>query len=170
MKFSKFILLAVIMTASIGFKVQARPVMAPKAYMFGFIANFTDSVVYFTDIQTVDSVWYDHKTEFLQDRSGYANQLRNHFANEMNMPHRTCVVMFSPTRKDIEKKYLKLKKQYTVKHSGKYDVKYLNENEFHFTSIQMEYDGSEQVAEKPIEKLQKEKRPNNRDGRRLHRR
>ena len=67
----------------------AKPVVMPKGYMFGFIANFSDSVIYFTDIQTVDSIWYDTKSKFLLGRSSYANQLREYFANKLNQPHRT---------------------------------------------------------------------------------
>ena len=115
--------------------VNAKPVVAPKGYMFGFIANFSDSVVYLTDIQTVDNVWYDHKTKFLMGRSAYSNQLREYFANTLNLPHRTCIVVFALTRKEIEKKYLKLKKQYTGKYANRYDLRMLNENEFHFTPI-----------------------------------
>ena len=116
-------------------KASAKPIMTPKAYMFGFIANFSDSVVYFTDIQMVDSVWYDHKTKFLVDRSTYSNQLRQYFTNTLNQPHRTCIVIFALTRKEIEKKYLKLKKQYTGKYAYRYDVRTLNENEFHFSPV-----------------------------------
>ena len=115
----------------------AKPVVTPKGYMFGFIANFSDSVVYFTDIQTVDSVWYDTKSKFLLGRSSYANQLREYFANKLNQPHRTCIVIFALTRKDIEKKYLKLKKRYTEKYAGHYNIKYLNENEFRFSPVNM---------------------------------
>jgi len=118
----------------------AKPVVTPKGYMFGFIANFSDSVVYFTDIQTVDSVWYDTKSKFLLGRSSYANQLREYFANTLNQPHRTCIVIFALTRKEIEKKYLKLKKQYTGKYASRYDLRTLNENEFHFSPVNVSED------------------------------
>ena len=124
-------------------QTQAKQVMAPKAYMFGFVANFTDSVVYFTDIQTVDSVWYEEKNKFLIGRSDYSNQLRSYFSDQLNKPHSTCVVMFALKRKDAEKKYLKLKKRYTVKFAGKYEVKNLNENEFRFTPYKRETDEKE---------------------------
>ena len=135
MKLFRYALLLMIMVTFTATKASAKPTVAPKAYMFGFIANFSDSLVYFTDIQTVDSVWYDHKTKFLMDRSTYSNQLRQYFANTLNMPHRTCIVIFALTRKEIEKKYLKLKKQYTGKYANRYDVRTLNENEFHFSPV-----------------------------------
>lgn len=125
------------MMAFVTTTASAKSVVSPKGYMFGFIANFSDSVVYFTDIQTVDSVWYDHKHKFLLGRSTYSNQLRQYFANTLNLPHRTCIVIFALTRKEIEKKYLKLKKQYTGKYANRYDVRTLNENEFRFSSVNM---------------------------------
>ena len=135
MRLFRYTLLMMIMVTFTATKTSANPIVTPKAYMFGFIANFSDSLVYFTDIQTVDSVWYDHKTKFLMDRSTYSNQLRQYFANTLNMPHRTCIVVFALTRKEIEKKYLKLKKQYTGKYANRYDVRTLNENEFHFSPV-----------------------------------
>ena len=125
----------IMMMAFIASTATAKPLIAPKGYMFGFVANFSDSVVYITDIQTVDSVWYDSKHKFLMGRSSYSNQLREYFTNTLNQPHRTCIVVFALTRKEIEKKYLKLKKQYTGKYAGRYDVRTLNENEFHFSPI-----------------------------------
>ena len=137
MRLLRYILLALAITAMLPNQTQAKSIVAPKGYMFGFIANFSDSVIYITDIQTVDSVWYDHKTKFLLGRSTYSNQLREYFSNTLNQPHRTCIVIFALTRKEIEKKYLKLKKQYTGKYAGRYDLRTLNENEFHFSPVNM---------------------------------
>jgi hypothetical protein len=137
MRFIKYILLAMAMTAMLPNQTQAKSIVAPKAYMFGFVANFSDSVIYITDIQTVDSVWYDHKTKFLEGRSTYSNQLREYFANTLNQPHRTCIVVFGLTRKEIEKKYLKMRKPYTGKYASRYELRTLNENEFRFKPVNM---------------------------------
>jgi len=137
MRFIRYTLLITIIIALTGVKASAKTAITPKGYMFGFVANFSDSVVYITDIQTVDSVWYDTKSKFLLGRSTYANQLRDYFSEKLDMPHRTCIVVFALTRKEIEKKYLKMKKLYTVKYKGRYDVKNVNENDFHFTSVNL---------------------------------
>lgn len=137
MRYFKYIFVFIIMMTLMGTEVSAKPVVTPKGYMFGFAANFSDSIIYITDIQTVDSVWFDHKSKFLIGRSSYSAQLREYFSNTLNQPHRTCIVIFALTRKEIEKKYLKLKKQYTGKYAGRYDVRTLNENEFHFTPVNM---------------------------------
>jgi len=133
MKFFRYTLLVIMLVTLAATKSNAKPLIAPKAYMFGFVANFSDSIVYITDIQTVDSVLYDSKTKFVMGRSSYSNQLRQYFTNSLDKPHSTCIVVFALTRKDIEKKYVKLRKQYTGKYAGRYDVRTLNENEFHFS-------------------------------------
>ena len=44
-------------------------------YMVGVAASFTDSLVYFTDIQYIDSVKLDKKTNLLPERNQYSDQL-----------------------------------------------------------------------------------------------
>lgn len=158
MKLLRFLLPAVMLMAWIPKQASAKSVVLPKAYLCGFIANFTDSVVYFTDIQEVDSVWFDQKTKFLLGRSSYSGQLREYFSNTLKMPHRTCIVLFGQTRKEAEKKLIKLKKQYTGKYAGKYEIRNLNENDFHFSSVEMNLDETnDQPAPRP-EKKQKPKK------------
>ena len=135
MRFFRYTLLIMMMVTLSATKSNAKSLIAPKAYMFGFVANFSDSIVYITDIQTVDSIMYDSKTKFVLGRSSYSNQLRQYFTNTLDKPHSTCIVVFALTRKEIEKKYLKLRKQYTGKYAGRYDVRTLNENEFHFSPV-----------------------------------
>ena len=135
MRFFRYTLLVMMMVTLTATKSNAKSLIAPKAYMFGFVANFSDSIVYITDIQTVDSILYDSKTKFVVGRSSYSNQLRQYFTNTLDKPHSTCIVVFALTRKEIEKKYLKLRKQYTGKYAGRYDVRTLNENEFHFSPV-----------------------------------
>ena len=69
---------------------QAKNVVEKKAYMFGFSASFNDSIVYFTNIQEVDSVWFTQKKSMLAGRSHYSNQLREYCNDKLNQPKRTC--------------------------------------------------------------------------------
>lgn len=121
--------------ASVSMGVTAKSVINPKMYMFGFSASFADSVVYFTDIQAVDSVWTDSRTDFLLARDSYSYQLKNYFATHENMPNRTCIVMYAKDRKKAEKKYIKLRSKYTIK--GNYDVRYVDAAKFKFEAINM---------------------------------
>lgn len=125
-------------------KAYAKLVALPQGYIFGFSASFNDSIVYFTDIQTLDSVWIDSKSRFLQRRESYSYQLREHLSKQMNQPHRTCIVVFNQNRKKLEKQYLKMKRLYTNPKPGRqlFDVRMLNASDFRFEVIDM----SEEIA------------------------
>lgn len=104
----------------------------PKIYAFGFSASFNDSIVYFTDIQEIDSAWINDKNKFLVSRDNYSYQLKNYFIN-IGLPHRTCIISYALNKKDIEKKYEKMKSKYVK--SGNFTIKDVNEQDFHFTAI-----------------------------------
>ena len=147
---------------------NAKSKMMPKMYLFGFSASFKNSVVYFTDIQEVDSAWMDTKTKFLLGRDMYSSQLKDYLGQSIQDPHRTCVVMFATSREKAEKKYMKLKKTYTVKAKSKdgYDVKHLGINEFRFKPVDMSPDVEESPKEiKKKEKKEKKEMDNERRGR-----
>ena len=154
MKLFKTLSLAILMAAGCQ-TLSAQKIRVPKAYMFGFVASFNDSTVYFTDIQEIDSVWVTKKKMMIDGKSNYSYQLRNFFAQQRNLPHRTCVVIGSVNRKDVEKKYAKMKQQYINDKKGAYDVRYLPESEFRFQTVDMGYDDEPVMAEKP----KKEKKP-----------
>ena len=108
-------------------------------YMFGFAASFKDSVVYMTEIQDVQKVWYDKKTKFLLGRDIYSSQLQEHFKEKMQMPDRVCVVVFAKSLKKAEKKYLKLRKKYLsdAKHTSSYEVRYITTQDFKFEPVDL---------------------------------
>ena len=109
----------------------------PHAYMFGFAASFNDSLIFFTDIQQVDSVWLTKKKGFLAGKSNYAYQLRNYCEEKMELPKRTCVIVSSVKRKDVEKKYKKMMKKYVGKKAKNYDVRYISSSDFKFHVVDM---------------------------------
>lgn len=157
MNYLRHITLAVALMAAVTYiPASAKNTMAPKAYMFGFIASFNDSIVFFTDIQEVDSVWFQDKKSLLAGRSSYANQLREFFANNFNLKNRTCVVISDKKRKDVEKKYEKMKKQYTAK-GAKYDVHFIDATEFRFNPVNM--DDSDAGTEPAKQKKEKKQKP-----------
>jgi len=121
MKITRYMMLAVLFIASAhSMSLTAKNITVPKMYMFGFAASFNDSIVHFTEIQTIDSVWIDQKTHFLAGRENYSYQLRDFLADKLQMPHRTCVVVYNQDRLKLEKEYLKMKRIYTT---GKKKVK-----------------------------------------------
>jgi hypothetical protein len=137
MKILKYILFSLLLAVAIPTEMQAKRMKVPKMYMFGFSASFQDSIVYMTDVQEVEGAWYDTKTKFLMGRQHYSYQLKDFLANNMQQPNRVCVVMYALTRKEAEKKFIKLRKEYTIKAKGKYDVRYLTTADFHFQPVDM---------------------------------
>ena len=80
------------------------------AYMFGFASSFSDSTVYMTSVQRVDSVYLTHKKLFLDNRENYSLQLKE-YLESIGAPKRTCIVIFDRNFKKAEKKWTKLHDQ-----------------------------------------------------------
>ncbi len=137
MKILKYILFSLLLAVAMPSEMQAKRMKAPKMFMFGFSASFQDSIIYMTDVQEVVGAWYDTKTKFLLGRQHYSYQLKDFLATNKQQPNRVCVVMYALSRKEAEKKFIKLRKEYTVKAKGKYDVRYLTLSEFKFEPVDM---------------------------------
>ena len=140
MRLIKQIALAIAMMAAGTTNVQAQNVKVPQAYMFGFVASFNDSTVYFTNIQKVDSVWVTKKKGMLAGRNNYSYQLREYFAEQRYLPNRTCLVIANVDRKKVEKKFVKMKNKYLVKSKKPYDVRNIADSDFKFTAVDMNND------------------------------
>ena len=137
MKIFKYILLALLLAGALPQEMEAKRIKVPQMFMFGFSASFQDSIIYMTDVQEVEGAWYETKSKFLLGRQHYSYQLKDFLANTRQQPNRVCVVMFALTRKEAEKKFIKLRKEYTVKAKGKYDVRYLTTTDFKFQPVDM---------------------------------
>lgn len=98
-------------------------------YIVGVSASFTDSLVYFTEIQLLDSVHVD-KNKMLPERAQYSYQLKNYLENEEGLTNRTCFVYFSNNKNKLQKTVTKMKTKYQ---KGKTMlVREVNPNEFRF--------------------------------------
>ena len=80
-------------------------------YAFGVAASFNDTVVYFTDIQVLDSVKLD-KGGFLPKRDLYTCQLKNYLEYDLKSLDYTCMIYFSENKKKLEKEAAKVKSKY----------------------------------------------------------
>lgn len=80
-------------------------------YMVGVSASFKDSLVYFTDVQFVDSASVDG-TGFLVQRQQYSEQLHDFMRDNLGSENRTCFVLFSMKQKSLLKDLAKLKEKY----------------------------------------------------------
>ena len=106
-----------------------------KIYMFGFAASFNDSIVYLTDIQTVNAYLVNNRTKFLANREDYSYQLRNYLQSNGLEAYPTCITMFAENEKDATKKYLKLKEHYETS-KKKYSIKSLKDSQFKYTPVE----------------------------------
>ncbi len=85
-------------------------------YVFGLAASFNDSIVYYTEIQILDSVSLD-KEGFLPRRELYSYQLKNYLEYELKKPNYTCMIYFSENKKKLEKEAVKVKANYQKSNS-----------------------------------------------------
>ncbi len=88
-----------------------------SVYAFGLAASFRDTIVYYTEIQKLDSVTLKGDG-FLPDRDLYSYQLKNYLEFDMNKPNYTCMIYFSNNKVKLEKTALKIKEKYTKKDRG----------------------------------------------------
>lgn len=137
MKLNKKISFMVVLLASMMCcaELSAKNKCVPKIYAFGFAASFNDSIVHFTEIQEIDSAWINEKNKFLIERENYSYQLRSYLENK-GLPHRTCVICYALTRKDINKKYAKILSKYMKRSDVR--VEDIKRSDFFFSAIKPE--------------------------------
>lgn len=80
-------------------------------YLAGVSASFTDSLVYFTDVQYVDSAQLGDKG-LLEGRAQYSIQLKEYLEEKENGKNRTCFIYFSRNKKSLNKELHKLRQRY----------------------------------------------------------
>ena len=76
-------------------------------YAFGVSASFVDTLVYYTDIQVLDSAQLDNNG-FLKNRELYSYQLKNYLELNKNLQNRTCMIYFSKDKKKLTKELNKV--------------------------------------------------------------
>lgn len=106
-------------------KGQSDPV-----YAFGVSASFTDSVVYFTDIQVLDSAEVN-KDGFLVHRELYSYQLKNYLEDNQLQQNSISMIYFSENRKKLEKEAAKILNKY--KRNNRTTVSQIDLEKFRFT-------------------------------------
>lgn len=97
-------------------------------YIFGASISFSDTIVYFTEIQEIDDVVAEKG--FLPNRQLYSYELKDYMSFKENMPGRISVIYFSDKKKDLLKKEKAIKKRLETKENM--TVRYLG-GKFKFT-------------------------------------
>lgn len=85
---------------------------AKGVYIVGVSASFADSLVYFTDIQFMDSVMLDKKTTLLPERNQYSEQLDEYLEQIKGINHRTSFIYFNKNKNKLEKVIKKMRERY----------------------------------------------------------
>ena len=80
-------------------------------YIAGVSASFSDSLIYFTDIQFIDSVVVG-KDAILPGRVDYSGQLDAYLEQIQGMKNRTCFIYFNEKKSKLEKTIKKMKDKY----------------------------------------------------------
>ena len=128
-----FLLMAAIVVPSFAFSFKKKK-KEQGVYLAGIAASFTDSVVYITNVQLVDSAGFDDRG-LLIGRVQYSLQLKDYLTETMNLEDRTCLMFFSKKKKKVEKSLTKLRQKYQK--GGSLYLKDLPE--FRFTLPDLEY-------------------------------
>jgi hypothetical protein len=126
-KLAIFVLLALVTSSAFAQKKKDNGV-----YIAGVSASFKDSLVYFTDIQMVDSVKLD-KDKLLPERQQYSYQLKTYLENKYSSANRTCFIYFETNKEKLEKSMKKMKDKYQK--GGKSIVRQVD-SEFKFTKAE----------------------------------
>ena len=111
-----------------GKKKEVKKKVKTEVYMFGVSLSFTDSVVYFTEIQHMEGAIIENN--MLPNRHLYAYELKDYMSYEEGKPGRTSFIYFSDKRSKLEKKELKIRKR--LLYNGEKTVRYLG-SKFKFT-------------------------------------
>ena len=82
-----------------------------RVYMYGVSVNFNDSVVYMTDVQSLDSMIINGDGS-LQNYSSYSLQLKVFLEGTLAENNQTCAVIYSDNKKKLDKLYAKMRKKY----------------------------------------------------------
>lgn len=100
-----------------------------EVYAFGVAASFTDSIVYYTPIQVLDSVQLT-KNDFLPRREMYSYQMKNYLEYNLKKENYTCMIYFSENKNKLEKEASKLMNKY--KKQGNLVLQPIKQEDFSF--------------------------------------
>lgn len=130
-------------------QLSAKRVIIPKMYMFGMAASFNDTIIHFTNVMEVDSVWIEKKNNFLLGRNYYSHQLRDYLATHEQLAQRTCITVFAKKRAKAEKKLVKMMRLYTKSKDGHkhFDVRFIEDTAFRYHSVNIrEFEENEEES------------------------
>ena len=124
-KICLFVLLALL--AAAGVRAQQR------VYAFAYATCLKDSVVYVSTMQQIPDAQIG-KDGFLNHRADFGAQFGAYVQQHFDHPNVTSVVVFHKQRKQLEKRYLKMRKL-AQQQQGKRVVE-INHSDFRFQAVE----------------------------------
>ena len=131
-----FLLMAAMVVPSFARKKKTK-VKRDKSYgvyLAGVAASCTDSVVYLTGVQLLDSARFN-ENGLLEGRVQYSLQLKDYLTETLELDDRTCLMLFSKKKKKVEKSLEKIRQKYQA--GGTLCLKDLPD--FRFTKPDLDY-------------------------------
>ena len=98
--------------------------------IFGVGVSFTDSIVYQTEVQMLDSAWIEPDHKFLHDRSLYSLQLQ-YYMERQGIKNSICTVLFHRNPNRLQRKWERIRKRHQ-KHTAQ-RFKQMSLSDFKFT-------------------------------------
>jgi hypothetical protein len=120
----------ILMSAQSSKEAKVKEVKKDAVYVLGVSASFTDSLVYFTEVQQVEGLKLGKK-ELLPERQHYSQQLQA-YLEQQGLENRTCFVYYQRSEAKLKKFSAQLKQKYQ-KNNTKLLIQQVNPNEFRFT-------------------------------------
>ncbi len=102
-------------------------------YGFAYATSLKDSVVYISTIQQIPDAQIG-KDGFLNHRADFGAQFGAYVQQHFDLPNVTSVVVFHKRRKQLEKRYLKMRKL-AQQQQGKRVVE-INHSDFRFQAVE----------------------------------
>ncbi len=99
-------------------------------YAFGVAASFLDTLVYYTDVQLLDSVQLD-ANGFLPRQEMYSIQLKDYLEGHLLKSGRTCMIYYKSSKKKADKEMSKVLGKYKKNKSN--SLIHIDPKEFKFT-------------------------------------
>ena len=113
-------------------KIQAekdKEVFLQPTALFGVGISFTDSVVYQTEVQELDTAWITKTHKFLMDRSLYSLQLQ-FWMEQQGVKNSICTVLFDKKKNRLQKKWNKISKRHQQNEAQRFKVVPLSDFRF----------------------------------------
>lgn len=131
----KILLLTItlLLSATLTLSAKKKQQTAQTVYLYAISASFNDTIVYITDIQTVDNAYMERK-HILGGLQEYVQQVDRYF-NAKGMTRRINTVFFQTKRSKAEKQFVKLRKKYT---RSDINLQILPQGEFTFKAVKRE--------------------------------